>query len=115
MHHPPLHPAPEALRHPRARLRLLLPPESEAQAAAVRAAAVPVGAVPAVPVVAARVALAQAAVRVVKAQVRRPLALTVQQQARAPLPTYLGPQTNYGCTSHISRCVPRPQEGPRSA
>lgn len=107
IHRPLRHPAPEGLRHPQAHLRLLLP-VSEAQAAAVREAAAQAAV--------ARAVLAQAAaVQAVAAQVRRPLALAVQQRVQVHLPTYWGPQTNYGCTSHILRCVPRPQEGPRSA
>ena len=98
IHRPLRHPAPEALRHPQGCLRRILPVPAPREAAE--------------PVVVAQAA----AVLAVLAQGGLAAAeLAARQRAQARLPACWGPQTIHGCTSHISRCVPRPQEGPRSA
>jgi len=112
LNHPhPRHPAPEAFRRPQVTVRLFRqvsegPVLRQELAGAVQVAAGPEE---------GEQAAAGPEVQGASVRAQPPLVRAAQQQAQAPPPVHLGPQTNHGCTSHISHCVPRPQEGSRSA
>ena len=122
LNHPhPRHPAPEAFRRPQVTVRLFRqvsegPVLRQELAGAVQVAAGPEeGEQAAAGPEEGEQAAAGPEVQGASVRAQPPLVRAAQQQAQAPPPVHLGPQTNHGCTSHISHCVPRPQEGSRSA